>query len=823
MGVSRRVVAVFAGACALALSAAAAFASPPDPGGPTLSTSDMLGQKRYVAAGDRAYVIGAEDGRFPPMGWHIRGEMGGVWAHPVKLLDGYWFALNDTWVPPATQYTTGAGYVQLRFPDTAGYQVTRTEFSPDGVAAVLVGLTVRNTDLQRARPFKLTMQAHSELMGAYPWGWTTPNAKQVNGKDSGACTPGGERLVFQEPAKPWYAEVAAQAGVEPDVCAVGDGYWGPVPPEERAGYNEFGNGTGGQLRWNLNLSAGGETTVWIAVAGSHTSKTEADAALRAALTDPDGQLTAKVGQRQQLLAQTQVRLPDAGLQAAFDWGKLNMADLRRTATDLRIRDVDEGRTYPEPKATLLRFTGIGAGFPDYPWFFGTDGAYTAHPLVASGQWDTAIQHLRGIRDVSRIVNGATGKVVHEVVTDGSVYFGANDDPGNTNETAQFATAVHLLWQWSGDNGVRDEMYGFINDGLHYVMTTLDQDGDHWPEGFGMVERGGMGEEKLDVAAYTWQALRALQDMAASRGDTATATWAKANADTMEAAFDPAWWMESEGLYADSLCNAPATNSDPTWVNYCREAGQQLQQRHWINATPMETTLAPTGHANTALDTLEGSAFTGSCGLFHTGAGGGPTGAGERKCWTLPNSVMAMGEANYGRLANSQALRYQHTISGDLTLEMPGALPEISPSPEYDPFVDFRDRAMFMQAWSSYGVQWPVINNYLGIRPDVPHDKLYVVADVPDSWPGLSVSQLRVGGGTMAASASRAGKKYTTTATASAGWTLTLGHTLPAGATVASVTLDGRSVPWTVRDTTRGREVYATTTTGAPHTVVVKVA
>ena len=74
--------------------------------------------------------------------------------------------------------------------------------------------------------------------------------------------------------------------------------------------------------------------------------------------------------------------------------------------------------------------------------------------------------------------------------------------------------------------------------------------------------------------------------------------------------------------------------------------------------------------------------------------------------------------------------------------MPGALPEISPSPEYDPFVDFRDRAMFMQAWSSYGVQWPVINNFLGIRPDVPHRRLSVVADVPDSWPGLSVRRLQ---------------------------------------------------------------------------------
>jgi hypothetical protein len=38
--------------------------------------------------------------------------------------------------------------------------------------------------------------------------------------------------------------------------------------------------------------------------------------------------------------------------------------------------------------------------------------------------------------------------------------------------------------------------------------------------------------------------------------------------------------------------------------------------------------------------------------------------------------------------------------GTPDLEMPRALPEIAPSPQYDPFVDFRERAMLMQAWSS---------------------------------------------------------------------------------------------------------------------------
>ena len=814
----RRVVGTVVAGCALILIASVAGAQP-NPDGPERSTAADLEKKRYVAAGDRAYVIGSEDGRFPPMGWHIRGEMGGVWAHPIKLLDGYWFALDDQWISQASTFTTGAGYVQMDLPDTAGLEVTRTEFSPDGSPVVLVGLTLRNP-ASTSRSVKLTMDARSEVMAAYPWGWTTPNAKEFNGSDEGSYDRSTRTLTFKEPGKPWYATI--RASVAPDQGVVNSASWGPVTEDERAGYLENGNGTGGSLRWNLSVGGGQERTLWVAVAGSHTSKSEATSALNGALNDPESLLSQKVSSRLALLNKTQVDLPDQDLQEAFDWGKLNMADLTRTVKDMKVRDVDEGRAYPSPSATISSATGIGAGFPDYPWYFGTDGAYTAYPLLVSGQWDTIKEHLRTVKDVSRIVNGSTGKVVHEVVTDGSVYWGANDDPGNTNETAQFATAVEQVWRWSGDNGFRDEMYPFIVDGMRYITSasgcppqnppaegTCDDDNDGWPEGYGMVERTGMGEEKLDNTAYTWQALRALEGMAKSKRDSQTARWADREADAMEANLDAAWWMPNRNLYADSLDNP---------------GNIQLQQKHWINATPMEVLLAPQNRATAALNTLESGDFTGQCGLFHTGVGGGPTGAGELKCWTLPTSVMAVGEANYGRLADNQAPFYMKSIAKELDLEMPGALPEISPSPEYNAFVDFRERAMFMQAWSSYGIQWPVIYHFLGIRPNAPAGSLAVVPDVPDSWPGLSVENLRVGGGTVAASASHDGNRYTTNvSTLTTGWNLTIGHTLPAGAAVQSVTLDGQPVNYQTVDTSRGREVRVQTNTGAPHTLVVTTA
>jgi len=812
---SRVLTAGIASVCVLVFTIGASGVSFSAAPGPTRDTSSNLDQKRYVAAGDRAYTIGTTDGNFPAIGWHIRGEMGGVWVHPIKTLDGYWFAVNNEWLPDAARFTTGPGYVRMQFPKWRGVRVTRTEFSPDGSPVTLVRLDLENAGGGRAR-VKFDMDVRSELMAAYPWGWTTPNARDFNNPDTGSYDPATGTLSFKEAGKPWFATVGAS--IAPTSGETGPNFWGPLSESEQTAHLEMGKGTGGRLSWRLRMVKGRPLTLWIATAGSRASRADAEAAMRSALANAGALLRDKVAERRSLLALTDVELPDEVLESAFDWGKLNMADLRREVTNVEIRDVEEGRAYPPPIATLPSLSGIGAGYPDYPWYFGTDGAYTAFPLVTSGQWGTAKEHLRSIRDVSRILNGPTGKVVHEVVTEGSVYFGDNDDPGNTNETSQFTTAVHLIWLWSGDNSFRDEMYDFMGDGMRYVMTDLDNDGDNWPEGNGMVERSGMGSEKLDVTVYTWMALRALQDMALSKGDAATAQWAGSEADAMEQDFEGAWWMPEENLYADSLCNPGDEGDEGT--NVCPTESGQLQQRHWINATPMEGLLSREERAHQALDRLESPTFTGECGLFHTGRGGGPSGAGELKCWTLPNSVMATAEANYGRLGANQALHYMRAIAEQLDLEQPGALPEITPSPEYDPFVDFRDRAMFMQAWSSYGIQWPVIYHFLGIRPDVPHDRLAVVPDVPKGWPGLSVSELRVADGAMSAESAVTGDRYITAVEAPAGFELTIGHVLPHGGTVESVMLDGTSAAYEVRDTTRGREVLVHTTSNEPHELVV---
>src|SRR5262249_42710152 len=104
-----------------------------------LSTSVRLQDRREIASGTRVYSLGWEDGRFYANGWHITGEMGGVWTPPMKMLDGIWFGVDDQWTGQATKFTSGQGYVKYDLPQLGGLNLQRTDFVSDGRCVVLFG------------------------------------------------------------------------------------------------------------------------------------------------------------------------------------------------------------------------------------------------------------------------------------------------------------------------------------------------------------------------------------------------------------------------------------------------------------------------------------------------------------------------------------------------------------------------------------------------------------------------------------------------------------------------------------------------------------
>jgi len=117
----------------------------------------------------------------------------------------------------------------------------------------------------------------------------------------------------------------------------------------------------------------------------------------------------------------------------------------------------------------------------------------------------------------------------------------------------------------------------------------------------------------------------------------------------------------------------------------------------------------------------------------------------------------------------------------------------------------------------------VVNDLLGVTPDVPRRTVAVVPEVPASWPSLSVSKLRVGGGSLAVNASHQAGTYRTQVSGAAGLTLTIGAVLPSGAKPGSVTLNGQKVHYKLVTTTRGTAVEVSVKAQAQETLTVQTA
>jgi hypothetical protein len=841
---------------------------PPPPHTPELGVSSRLQDRRTVSAGQRAYVQGYADGRFYANGFHITGEMGGVWAPPLKLVDGVWFGVDNRWVGPATRFFSGWGYTRYSLPTIDGLRLERTDFAPDANRAVLFGLKLTNPGV--ARTVSVKVDSHSDLMGAYPWSTTKPISQAENLPDHGSFD--GRALVFTDdgslgsgsPTHHYAALVGSNFTPSSGVAAAMNGvYRGPQPntqcaatdstsPPSACADGPDGRGTGGELHYSVRVPGHGSTTLWIAVAGSDQGLSGARTQLAQALKNPAGELAAKIAQRQTLAQMTRVSLPgDRLLQHAIAWGKQNLADLTQTASNLQIRWTNQGTQYPAPLGTVAHARWFAAGFPDYPWIFATDGEYTAFPAVALGQFQTVEDHLTALRQISDVLNHRSGIVVHETVSDGSVYFGHDSQSTasngtvtndfNTDETVKFPSAVALVWRWTGDNRFMNQMYDFTRRNMLVIDHRYDVDHDGWPEGSGNVERTGMGQEKLDNGVYYMRGLYDLADMARFKHDMTTARWATSLADRLRRQFETAWWDPAVGQYADSLFNPGNT---------------QNFQKHWIGVVPMEAELtqgtkvtpgvATPTHAATALTARQSSCYSGdrqgSLGLFHTGCGGGSDGKGDFEIFSLTTSIMAVGEGNYGRLGPGQQQRYtdanaetmfSEPATGGTPDEQPGAMPEIFPSaPNGNPAAGvpaninrcWTCRSQVMQAWGNYGTVWPVVHQQLGVRPFLPYRQLQIVPQVPTGQPSVAGSNIRLGSGSVDVFAARSGHRYTTrvSTTGLPLRTLVIGHTLPSGSSVRSVRLDGRAVrQFGLRNTNRGLEVTVPVRRGGRHTLVVR--
>jgi glycogen debranching enzyme len=375
--------------------------------------------------------------------------------------------------------------------------------------------------------------------------------------------------------------------------------------------------------------------------------------------------------------------PDEGLNRAFDLARANMQMLEAESPAL-------GQYFY-------------AGLEMFPFWFGNDGAYGLLGLLINNQHEAARNHLLiGTRFHQ------DGGIPHQISPAGDIVGG-----GNAQETSQWVSAVWDYYRWTGDRDFLSSAYPTAVAGIFdYTMEEIDQDDDNYPEGPAMVEREGMGLEKVDATSYLWLALNDLTLMAEELNDFETAERARLESSNLQDSFTADWWLPEEKLYANSL---PKSSNTPP------------NDGHWTVAVPLEVGIAPPEQARQSLERIQ-SDHLNEWGLVHT------LGDDER-VWTLPTAVLSHGAYNYGDAELGFAML--QNIAKTLDHGSIGLFHELIP-----------DGLSFFQLWSGATFMRGIIEDLMGIDVRSDRHEMIITPQLPGSWESAGLEQLRFGGHTV---------------------------------------------------------------------------
>ncbi len=679
----------------------------------------------YVTAGDRLYMVGHQNGSFPDLGWHVKGEMGGVWDHPIKLMDGFEVSLN--WDDLTLKLDSATSFVNYPFANKHLYdlsknnlQIERFQFVPDGKEGILIQYKLKNLS-EKTQNFDFLFRGDSDLRPV----WLGERTGMIDSEDKAEFVTNTGTWLMKDNQNPWYVAFGTS-----------------IPPSKYSSEKSHrpGLGISGNLTYEISLQPDEIQIINFTIAGSYQSREQALATYDSIQNKGISYLIAKKQRYSTLAEQSKLTIPDKELQNAFEWLKYNC--------DWLIRDVPEiGR-------------GITAGIPDYPWWFGVDSEYALQGYMAIGQRDIVYQTIHLLDSVSNSVNG-NGRILHEMSTNGTVF-----NKGNINETPQFASLIWQIYLWNGDIFFLEKYFPTVRKGLNWLMSENDANKNLFPDGFGMMEIHGLDSEMIDVAVYTQRAFADAAKMAIELKEDSLALDYRKIANTLKDKINLEFWSEEFNSYADfigtdeqalhliedAIIRADTLNK-PWAIEELKETKKSIIENpsktlrpfvlhhNWVVNTPMEMKIAEEEKALKALQTSEN--FVNPFGVFVTGidrdaSAGSDDGSFKGSkvfsytgaVMTLPTGVQAIAENNYGR--PDKALNYLKRMTRTFSYALPGSIYEVSP-----------DYGMITQAWNIYSYAIPIIHQFFGIQPVASEKKIQIKIQMPEEWNSASIENVMV--------------------------------------------------------------------------------
>ena len=722
-----------------------------------LDVLDLMKEERKpksnltLTPGTRAQVIGAQNGSFPAFGHHVPYEMGGVWTHPIKLLDGFWLGLKVedkpfAWLKRATLFRNGGFYNEHGY-ELPTLRVIRRQFVPEDTPGVVVMFSFENL-CEKKIVVNGEFVARSDISPV----WFSDKEGIEGGHDIGQID--GDTVLIRDSKNPWFAKmqllpyswqrsehgnidkgnfVDEEVTVEAEKVGLNDCKRGVRICKIELGRNinayeeTYGEGIGVRWSFELRLPAKEAGGLLFKVVGSMTSQEETGDVIRE-MEDIPALFAKKQARYQEIIETADIDIPDRELMEQYTWTKCHMEWLTTNVPGIG--------------------SGLTAGSPEYPWWFGCDNSYALAGCVPAGFHELAKETLDTVGRISMEHNG-NGRIIHEVNT-----FGVVCNPGNTQETAHFICAVYLTYKWTGDEKWLKKHYEGIKAGLKWLLEEMDTDQDLFPEGYGIMEVAGLNGELIDTAVYSAKALEFGGETAEIFGEQELAIKYKGLSQRLTNKILREMWLEEDGLFADLRISGKLLYKkldDFIWqvnlhndvehdhlVSYYEEMKERLLReglaedekdkpwcfKNWVINTPLEMGLATKEQAERSLERLNSSEFTGKYGMYLSGLE-------QTRMMTISAGVMANANLRYGKA--DQGLEQIRGTMKTFGRYLIGSHSEMSP-----------DYGCFVQAWTSYVMLSPIITGFMGIEPDAAGTKVVIRPNLPTGWDYARIKRLKVG-------------------------------------------------------------------------------
>ncbi|MBQ7785454.1 MAG: hypothetical protein IJ381_04825 [Clostridia bacterium] len=388
-----------------------------------------------VTAGTNAVLIGAQNGLFPDMGSNVPGEMGGLWAGEKKVCDGFFFAVDD--VPLLCADCCEAHPVATAFHYRMQEQemhIVRRQYIPDGVKGCVIELTIEN---QKSVPrmVEISFTVRTEIL-------TVASAQGTDGmelgRDVGEYDEMTSAFYARDSRNPWHAVWGADT--------VNRVLQADLPQTVYGFGNTQGKGINGRLFYRVRVSAQGQTTMRLFVAGGFASRLQAEDALANLRANAAQMYQEKEERIGRMMLESAAELPDRGLERSWNWARIY--------GDWLTRRLPQGGM------------GLCCDLPEHPSLFGDGWAAAMGALLPQGGAERVMEMLRTMVRISEEAQLAAGRLPRKVSRSGRIL-----QVGGVKESAQFVALVHKTLLWTGDVQFAQDMLPMTGLCISYLRRS----------------------------------------------------------------------------------------------------------------------------------------------------------------------------------------------------------------------------------------------------------------------------------------------------------------------------------------------------------------